>query len=337
MVSKVLNSGNGWQGGDLNVALDNFGADDDTIEIVVPPSVILGIHTYAGADHVFTTGIAIPSDMVAAYYLGTGNDTLKASGGIENYYDEGGDDKINMGGGDDLVGAGAGNDTVRGGAGIDVISFVSILQPDGSFVSNSAPIKLDLALTTKQDLGIFGKDIYLGFENANGSDGSDTVYGTDGANSIAGMLGNDVLRGRAGTDTLVGGAGRDTIDGGAGADKLYAKDSTGNSDTSSDTFKFNKTSDSAGRATDTIYGFTASGRGYDKVDLSRIDGNTATVENDEIHWVGHDVFSQPGGEVRTVEARGNTTVYVDTDGDTTAEMVILLIGVTGLTEKNFIL
>jgi serralysin len=338
MVSKVLNSANSWAGGDLNTVGDNFGADDDTIEIIVPPSAVLGIWTYGGDDLVFTTGTAGPLDLIAAYYLGTGNDTLNGSGGIENYYDEGGNDRINMGGGDDVVGAGIGDDKVRGGAGIDVVSFVSILQPDGNFVANSSPIKLDLALTTKQDLGIFGKDIYLGFENANGSNGSDWIYGTEGANSIAAMAGNDRLRGRNGNDTLIGGTGRDTIDGGRGADKLYANNEEKWSDAAPDVFKYNRISDSAGRVTDTIYGFTARGRGHDKIDLRAV-----AVENDEWHWVGHDAFSMPGGEIRyetvlgTALEGGGSIVYIDTDGDTAAEIVLRLVGVSGISEANILL
>ncbi len=49
------------------------------------------------------------------------------------------------------------------------------------------------------------------------------------------------------------------------------------------------------------------------------------------------VSPQLGGEVRLAQFDGATLVMVDNDGDTTAEMVILIHGATGLVAGDFIL
>ncbi|MBL8903799.1 MAG: protease, partial [Rhizobiales bacterium] len=59
--------------------------------------------------------------------------------------------------------------------------------------------------------------------------------------------------------------------------------------------------------------------------------------NQAFQFVGTAGFTQPGGEVRLANFDGATLVMVDNDGDSAAEMVFLLHGVTGLVAGDFIL
>jgi Ca2+-binding RTX toxin-like protein len=137
------------------------------------------------------------------------------------------------------------------------------------------------------------------------------------------------LTGTSGANTIIGGGGADIIKGGGGADIL-----TGGQ--GSDRFVFAALTDSAPSARDLITDFVP---GSDIIDLSAIDANTSTKGNQAFFYggqntnaVAHSVtwFEDP--------VNGNTIVQVDVNGNTTADLQIVLHGTNlNLQMTDFIL
>lgn len=327
-----------YEGDLLNLA-DNFGFGNDTLYLSIPSPSNAVIKTYQGNDYVTVTNLVGPSEAYE-FYLGTGNDTLFGSNQKDHYYDEGGDDQINMGGGHDFVYGGIGNDTINGGSGNDTISF-SYIVSNGSSLQNTQGVTLNLGLTGPQDLGVYGNDTIINFEYVWGGGGDDTFLGTNVINALRGGAGSDYLRGLGGDDFIYGGSGSDTLIGDAGGDELDAGFAFGSNepDGDADLIKYFRISDSTvDGGVDTVFNFEhfAAG-GSDKIDLSYLDATTSLVGNQSFQFVGSAAFSSANGEVRLIEFGGDTLVWVDNDSDATAEMVIVVDGVTGLTSDDFIL
>jgi Ca2+-binding RTX toxin-like protein len=222
------------------------------------------------------------------------------------------------------------------------VSFYRLYDDMGEYEFNTQGVNFDLADQGVQDLGIFGKDIYRNFESAGGSRGNDTLYGSNAANRLSGTDGDDFLRGRAGKDTILGGDDRDVIIGDGGADDLYGAGDEDEEffDGARDTFRYYKVSDSSNEAMDTIYGFETAainGRRGDRIDLSRIDADGRLGRNDDFTFIGSKAFGKEPGEVRVIAFGGSSFVFVNTDRDSDAEMVIHVADVTGLTKSDFVL
>ncbi|MET1110415.1 MAG: M10 family metallopeptidase C-terminal domain-containing protein [Allosphingosinicella sp.] len=132
--------------------------------------------------------------------------------------------------------------------------------------------------------------------------------------------------GRA-NDVLKGGALADLIHGNLGADQL-----TGNG--GADTFRYDGTGDSNSGAMDQILDFAA---GTDKIDLSRIDANSAAAGDQAFSWIGSNAFSGSAGQLRAYQDGNSWFVEGDTNGDGAADLVIQLI-VTGgpLSQGDFL-
>lgn len=327
--------------GNLWNAADMYGLGNDTLYLMLPAPDGTAIKTYLGNDVV---SVSIPASTYLGYkfYLGLGNDTLSGSGQRDYYYDEGGDDKINMGYGDDVVYAGPGDDTINGGYGNDTLYFGAVIDMFGNSTSLTEGVTFDLAVTGVQALGFYGNDTFTNFETVSCGIGDDTVLGNGGGNSLLGWKGDDFIRGRGGDDYVLGGEGNDTLIGDSGADHLYAGTLQGNQDQTdgdADIIKYFQISDSTyNGGMDTILEFEhATGGGDDRIDLSSLDATTSLAGNQAFQFIGSAEFSSAGGEVRVLTTGGNTLVLVDNDGDDTAEMAILVNGVTGLTADDFIL
>ena len=129
----------------------------------------------------------------------------------------------------------------------------------------------------------------------------------DGAFRLFSGAGNDRLTGGAGADMLSGGLGSDVLTGGGGAD----------------VFRYNSSADSTAAAADRILDFAS---GADKIDLSRIDANTANgTGNDAFSFIGAAAFSQKAGELRvTSDGNGSFLVEGDTNGDGVADLAIIV-------------
>jgi Ca2+-binding RTX toxin-like protein len=162
----------------------------------------------------------------------------------------------------------------------------------------SSGVTLSLALAGAQATGGSGSDTLVGIEHLIGSAYADQLSG-DGA--------SNVLAGAAGADVLAGGGGADI-------------------------FAYYGLADSgvAEAARDTISDFV---QGVDKIDLSKLDANAATVENDAFStFIGSADAFTAAGQLRVTDG----VLYGNTDGDAAAEFAIVLTGITTLTIGDLI-
>lgn len=138
---------------------------------------------------------------------------------------------------------------MTGGSGVDTLSY--------QFSTAGVTVSLRQNIT---EGGWATGDRISYFENVRGSHHADTLSAARSGSLIEGRDGADVLSGHDGQDTLIGGRGADSLWGGNGRDK----------------FKFESVSDSPWPASDhdVILDFQ---KGFDKIDLSAIDANTATA------------------------------------------------------------
>ncbi len=155
---------------------------------------------------------------------------------------------------------------------------------------------------------------------------TETMY-LDGSLESDGRL---RLFGGKASDTLIGGGRNDLIHGNLGADQL-----TGNG--GADTFRYDSTAESNASSFDHILDFTP---GTDKIDLSRIDANTAAPGDQAFTWIGSNAFSGTAGELRA-STLNNMGWFLegDTDGNGSADFVVMLAleGPTPLSAGDFIL
>lgn len=248
-----------------------------------------------------------------------------------------GDDVISGGAGDDTLRGGAGNNQMSGGSGNDLM--VSGADADifnggsgtdtVSYESAAAGVVVDLFSFTI-NTGEAANDTFSSVENLTGSQYGDSLRGDAGANRIFGGMGNDTLAGRNGDDTLIGNGGNDLIKGGSGndiirgadgADKLYGE-------AGSDVFVFRSVTESGlFGASDRIQDFVV---GVDQIDLVGVAATPLTMA------IGGS-FSGIAPSAFTFEKNGTTSVYVDVDGNGTADMRIIVIGTLGLLGTDFLL
>jgi Ca2+-binding RTX toxin-like protein len=162
-------------------------------------------------------------------------------------------------------------------------------------------------------------DTYNSVESLAGSAFADTLTGDAGNNILSGWTGNDTLNGGAGADALFGGDGNDTLNGGAGADQLTG--GAGN-----DTFVFSAVGDSGvGYANADLITDFATG---DIIDLTAITHGAG-------HFIGAAQFTHHVDEVRAVTSGGQTSIFVDVNGDGNADMQIRLSGTHIMVATDF--
>jgi Ca2+-binding RTX toxin-like protein len=143
---------------------------------------------------------------------------------------------------------------------------------------------------------------------------------TDGLLRLFGGRANDILKGGAQADLIHGNLGADTLAGNGGAD----------------TFRFQAVGESDSANMDQIVDFTP---GTDRIDLERIDADSAAAGDQAFVWIGSNAFSGTAGQLRAYELNGNWFVEGDTDGDSVADLVIQLTlqGPTPLGAGDFLL
>ncbi len=210
----------------------------------------------------------------------------------------------------------AGADTMAGGLGNDTYHVDNV----GDIVTEAANAGIDTvksAVTytlgsTLENLTLTGTANIDGMGNAL----ANLMAGNNANNTLKGKAGNDTLNGKAGDDILVGGAGMDSLSGGDG----------------NDTFDFNALSEMGLTSAnwDVIIDFVG---GADRIDLSDLDANSATAENDAFTSIidGASAFSA-AGQLKLV----NGVLYGNIDADADAEFAIQLVGVSSVTLADFV-
>ncbi len=231
--------------------------------------------------------------------------------------------------GNNLLNGGAGNDYMVGGAGDDIF----VVAAAGDRTIEAAGQGADTVRTfINWTLANNVERLELqGSSNLNGIGNTlaNTLVGNSGNNSLSGGDGNDYIVGGAGNDTLTGGDGNDRLIGGAGRDSL-------NGGTGNDIFDFDLASDSpAGAALrDSISGGFS--HGSDRIDLSTIDASTLAGGNQAFSFIGSAAFSGVAGQLRYTNYSGNVIIDADLNGDSAADMQILVAGTHWMTGTDFI-
>ena len=141
---------------------------------------------------------------------------------------------------------------------------------------------------------------------------TETMY-VDGSVELDGFL---RLFGGAAVDTLIGSPNADLIHGNLGGDTLAGSGGA-------DVFRYQSTAESAPVAgfVDYIIDFAP---GEDKIDLSRIDADSAAAGDQAFTWIGSNAFSGSAGELRVYSTGPGWGVEGDVNGDGAADLYITL-------------
>lgn len=191
--------------------------------------------------------------------------------------------------------------------------------------------------TSREDMIAGGR----GNDQIRGNDGSDTLFGEDGndtllggsitnplseSDRLVGGAGNDLLFGDRGNDRLDGGVGNDTLTGGTGQDLMR-----GGAGADRFTFANGDSADNRPNA-DVILDFSRI-QG-DKIDLSAVDASLAPGKQQLVL----DADSTPdAGKVSIEVGLLYTDLYLNTDTDSSIEMVIRIVGAPQIAAIDLIL
>ena len=248
----------------------------------------------------------------------SGNDTITGTSAIDTLSGNSGNDTLDGGLGADTLIGGAGNDKYVYDP-LDTITEAAFSAGGGiDTLLSSVTVTL---MSNVEILRLQGGNAI----NGTGTAAPDSIVGNSAVNTLNGSGSNDTLNGKAGADILIGGTGADTLIGEAG----------------NDTFKYNSAADSRPGAAnrDFINGFV---RGEDKIDLSAIDANPFSANDQAFTFKGTAAFGTNGapsaGQVR-ISFTGPNYVILDADvqGDGIADMQIFVNGVTTLAAGDFVL
>jgi Ca2+-binding RTX toxin-like protein/LysM repeat protein len=150
---------------------------------------------------------------------GAGFDKLEGGDGNDRLYGGADSDVLVGGAGADLMDGGAGDDLVEGGAGADVLDGGEGL--DTLRTNTAGSINLATGVASGGDLT---GDVFVNFENIDGSGYADVLTGDSKNNFINGEGGDDILSGGAGNDFLWGAWGNNQLYGEDGDDLLMGYD-----------------------------------------------------------------------------------------------------------------
>jgi hypothetical protein len=232
----------------------------------------------------------------------------------------GASDRVNGGGGNDQLALRGDYNITFGSSQLTSIEFLVLLS--GRDVREN--VDYDYAITTSdgnvaagQRLGIDAAQLRaeesLAFNGSAETNGFFRVAGGDGTDSITGGSGNDIIEGRGRGDTLTGGGGNDIF--------LYRSVDHSNS-----------------IERDGIQDFSFG----DLVDLSQIDANTNTAENEAFTFISNAAFSGTAGELRFENISLGGPVWmvqgdVDGNGISDIEIVLVINPPDPITASDFIL
>jgi Ca2+-binding RTX toxin-like protein len=150
---------------------------------------------------------------------GDGDDTLRATRGLNSLRGEAGNDTLTGGTSIDFLDGGAGTDLVIASGGGFTLSNSSLIGTVTGSDSISGIERANLFGAGSDDR-IDASAFTIGSVVIDGGGGSDTLIGTPNGDRISGGSGNDNLYGRSGKDTLLGGSGTDGLYGGQDLDSL---------------------------------------------------------------------------------------------------------------------
>ena len=248
-------------------------------------------------------------DMDDMYDAGAGDDTVMGGGG---------DDHLMGGTDNDMLHGDMGSDTLEGGAGADMLD-----GGDGmdwaSYAGAADRVRIDMTGAVS-GIGDGLGDTLMNIENVEGSRWADAIWGDGMDNMLSGGMRSDRLYGRDGNDMIDGGIGNDALYGNGGGEGM-------------DRFIFFNQADSAPGMADRITDFTMN----ERIELSRIDGDTTMAGNQDLMFVGSADFTGTAGELRAFDNGTDTIIQADTDGDSMADFQLVLTGVHMLDSDNFLL
>jgi Ca2+-binding RTX toxin-like protein len=253
---------------------------------------------------------------------GYGNDTLRGGDGNDILYGHHGVDKaalnlsstfsdndsLDGGAGNDLLRGDFGHDIMQGGTGADTMEGGT--GNDAYYVDNSGDVVTEIA-------GGGSDTVYSSL--ANYTLGTQVEAGRINVATAANLTGNtlaNTLVGSTGANRLTGGAGKDALTGGGG----------------NDVFDYNLATETGTTSTswDVITDFNAG----DRIDLSGIDADTGTLEDDAFSGILVTTLTGAGQLRYDAAAR---VLYGSTDADAAAEFAIELTGVASLSASAFVL
>ena len=257
--------------------------------------------------------------------------SAETNGGLFYFYGSQGTDQLIGGTGDDAflfsgTGAMGPNDSINGGAGFDNLLLRGSYEP--VFLSPTSITNIErIALLSGRDpnMGAVIEDVHYFFTLADANVPAGATLIVDASNLTTGewvvLNGSGDSDGRlhmiggAGNDTLIGGLGDDTIEGGLGADTLQ--------DASGDTlYIYRSVADSLATFSDQVNGFNLG----DRFDLSQIDADATTAEQDSFDFIGAAAFSGSAGELRAFRTSDVfLRIEADVDGDGVADFGINVI------------
>lgn len=282
---------------------------------------------------------------------GGGDDLVIVDAEVGGYYE--GEPPLD--GGVDTVTGGEGADTiilrgqaarVDGGAGADLLVMEAMggaVRADLRMASGALQVggvkgRVEGIETIQATLSDARDRMILGAQAATiaGQEGADTLVagsgavefsGGGGADSLVGGIGDDVLSGEDGDDILMGGDGNDSLVGGAGADRLTsgAGNDTlvgGDRDTLDGGDGFNRyfidhAWDPQAMSVATVF-FDAAGTYGDGLDLSLIDANPFTPEDDA--FIAVDALTGQAGQADILDS--GLAWDLDLDGDGAADLTL---------------
>ncbi len=256
----------------------------------------------------FTFDGSAETDGKFLIYGGHGVDKLKGGDGVDVFFFEG-----SRWGSSDRVDGGDGRDAlvISGGSGLTQITFganaftnIESISLNNHFASDPSQKPSYQLVLNNGNVAAGGTLIVNGTSIALGQ-----VVGIDGRAELDGNL---ILLGGGGHDTLRAGGGSDVLIGGGGADSLAGYGGA-------DTFRYDLASDSAPGRSDLIGDFQS---GLDKIDLSRVDANSAAAGNQAFSWIGSNAFSNVAGQLRSYDSGGYRWIAGDTDGDGDGDIIL---------------
>ena len=166
----------------------------------------------------------------------------------------------------------------------------------------SGDYRITIATIEQPDI-IFGTD---GNDRIRGIRSDDIIHSEAGNDNIRAGRGDDLIEAGEGNDIARAGHGADTTEDGLGRDRLYA-----GCDRNTDIFIFNSHlgRSKGGRLRDEILQFDS---GEDVINLSGIDANTATQENDLLGFTG---YRTAANSVWLRDTGNHMLVRADVDSD----------------------